>query len=103
MEAMEGLDSPRFSISLRKLPSAETEILLMDNGSGIDSPHLARVFEPFYTTKQPGKGTGLGLFLVHEILKAHHATINVESKKGEGTRFRILFPEALENTERRAA
>ena len=66
-----------------------------DNGSGMDEATRAHIFEPFFTTKPVGTGTGLGLSVVHGIVQAHEASIQVESAPGEGSRFRIYFP-ALE-------
>jgi CheY-like chemotaxis protein len=58
----------------------------------MDEATLARIFEPFYTTKPMGKGTGLGLAVVHGIVQSHGAGIEVESAPGAGTTFRIYFP-----------
>ena len=65
-----------------------------DTGSGIPPDVLEHVFEPFYTTKGPGEGTGLGLAQVYGIVQQHGGEIDVESKVGEGTRFRIYLPAA---------
>ena len=65
-----------------------------DNGIGMDAVTRARVFEPFFTTRETGEGTGLGLSVVHGIVTAHRGAINVESTPGEGTVFRIHLPVA---------
>ena len=64
---------------------------VIDTGSGIPPEILPRIFEPFFTTKPIGKGTGLGLGLVHEIVEKHAGTIEVESRPGR-TEFRVKFP-----------
>ncbi|MED5369879.1 MAG: hybrid sensor histidine kinase/response regulator [Myxococcota bacterium] len=63
-----------------------------DNGPGIPEPKLKLVFDPFYTTKAPGKGTGLGLNIVYRILTKYRGTVSVESELGKGSRFSLSFP-----------
>lgn len=68
------------------------EIVFADTGSGIASQNLDRIFEPFYTTKEKGKGTGLGLFVSYGIIEKHGGTIDVASELGVGTAFTIRLP-----------
>ncbi len=70
------------------------KISVADNGVGIDSTTLERIFEPYYTTKPSGKGTGMGLAVVHGIVENHEGSIEVESKPGQGTTFHVFFPVA---------
>jgi signal transduction histidine kinase len=69
-------------------------IEIADTGKGIPKEKLSKIFEPFFTTKPPGEGTGLGLSIVHLILERHNATIDVESRVREGTKFVIKLPVA---------
>ncbi|MBD3225831.1 MAG: response regulator, partial [Caldithrix sp.] len=65
-----------------------------DNGSGMDENTKARIFEPFFSTKQKNKGTGLGLSMVYGFVRSHQGYIDVDSKLGLGTTFRIFLPVA---------
>ncbi len=67
-------------------------LTVQDDGPGMDAPTVARIYEPFFSTKAPGKGTGLGLAMVHTIVRNHHGGIEVESVPGGGTTFRVYFP-----------
>jgi len=71
---------------------AKVTISVSDNGSGIPQPILDKIFQPFFTTKPTGQGTGLGLSLSYDIVKAHGGELKVETKEGEGTRFIIQLP-----------
>jgi two-component system, NtrC family, sensor kinase len=68
------------------------EISVSDNGPGIPPSALDKIFQPFFTTKPTGQGTGLGLSLSYDIIKAHGGEIKVETKEGEGTKFILLLP-----------
>ncbi len=72
-------------------------LVIEDSGCGMPPEVLERIFDPFFTTKGPGEGTGLGLSVVHGIVKAHEGAILVESRVGEGTAFRIYFPALAEH------
>ena len=65
---------------------------IADTGSGIPKDSLARIFDPFYTTKPVGKGTGLGLSISYGIVQKHHGRIDVDTEVGKGTRFRVSLP-----------
>jgi len=68
------------------------ELRITDNGSGISPDHLSQVFEPFFSTKGEGHGTGLGLPIVRNIVEQHRGSIAIESELGEGTTFVLTFP-----------
>jgi len=68
-------------------------IRVRDHGSGIPESARRRIFEPFFTTRGPGEGTGLGLAMVHALVKEHGGTIRFDSKEGRGTTFEIELPE----------
>ncbi len=65
---------------------------ISDTGCGVEAEALERIFEPYFTTKEKGKGTGLGLAVVHGIVSTHNGYIDVSSEPGQGTMFRILLP-----------
>ena len=68
------------------------EVKVRDNGTGISKADLSQVFTPFYTTKPPGEGTGLGLNFVYEIIKQHGGTLEIQSKEGEFTEISMYIP-----------
>lgn len=70
----------------------EIHVSVADNGKGIAPERLTRIFEPFYTTKEPGRGTGLGLSVCHRIVKQHGGHIRVESQVGIGSEFTVILP-----------
>jgi len=71
------------------------EITVTDNGNGIPEKVLEKIFQPFFTTKPTGHGTGLGLSLSYDIVKAHGGELKVETKEGEGSQFIIELPNRL--------
>ena len=79
---------PTVSVSTKKI-NDKVEIKVADNGNGIPQKILDKIFQPFFTTKPTGQGTGLGLSLSYDIVKAHGGEIKVESKEGEGSIFII--------------
>ncbi|OSM02243.1 sensor histidine kinase [Magnetofaba australis] len=81
------------AIGPAQLQSGEYALIrVSDNGSGMDEITRQRLFDPFYTTKAPGKGVGLGMSIVHSAISQAGGTISVESKIGEGSTFRIYLP-----------
>lgn len=76
-------------------PGDYFEVSIRDTGCGMSPEVASRIFEPFYTTKEAGKGTGLGMSMVYDTLKELRGSISVESKNGEGTTFRVYLPQAV--------
>jgi len=72
-----------------------TVVVIKDTGCGIEKHALQKLFEPFYTTKPTGKGTGLGLYISFSIVEAMGGTISVESEVNVGTTFTLAFPTKL--------
>ncbi|MGD8413991.1 MAG: ATP-binding protein, partial [Candidatus Latescibacterota bacterium] len=80
-------------LSTRYLKKDDTVVIeVKDNGRGIKPGNLKKIFDPGFTTKGAGVGTGLGLSIVYQIVKDHGGKVEVESKPGEGTTFRVLLP-----------
>ena len=106
-DAMDGEGNLDISLSVNNLHGKEcsschqtimglwVELVVADNGSGMEKEVVDKVFDPFFTTKDMAHGTGMGLSVVHGIVKGHGGHIIVESKKGEGTSFTLLFPPLL--------
>jgi signal transduction histidine kinase/CheY-like chemotaxis protein len=72
-------------------------LVVRDSGPGMDAATLERIFEPFFTTKPVGQGTGLGLAVVHGVMRTHEGGIDVQSAPGHGSRFTLYFPVAPVN------
>ena len=74
-------------------------VTVRDTGPGIDAENIDRIFDPYFTTKEVGKGSGMGLAVVHGIVKNHNGAISVESEPGKGAAFSILLPAIAEKPE----
>ena len=77
-------------------PGPYLQLEVRDTGAGMDEETLAKIFDPFFSTKPLGDGTGLGLSVVHGIVKNHDGSITVISKPGQGTTFHVFLPVALD-------
>ena len=88
---LNGAFEPAVSVSTKQSPG-KIEITVDDNGTGIPQKTLDKIYQPFFTTKPAGQGTGLGLSLSYDIIKAHGGVMKVETKEGEFTRFIIHLP-----------
>ena len=82
---------PTVSVRTKSLGN-KIQISVADNGMGIPVQIKDKIFQPFFTTKPTGQGTGLGLSLSYDIVKAHGGALTVETKEGEGAVFEILLP-----------
>jgi signal transduction histidine kinase len=87
--AMEGTGTITIKTEIR---DSEAIITFRDTGKGISPEIMDKIFNPFFTTKPQGEGTGLGLDIVNRIIKSHKGRIEVESVVGKGTEFRIILP-----------
>jgi signal transduction histidine kinase len=84
-------NEPTVSVVTKKV-NHQVEIRVADNGNGIPAKIVDKIFQPFFTTKPTGQGTGLGLSLSYDIVKAHGGELKVETKEGMGTEFIIQLP-----------
>lgn len=73
-------------------PGWYARLVVEDKGEGMDEQTVARLFEPFFTTKKPGEGTGLGLAVVHSIVREHEGALEVASQCKQGTRISVCLP-----------
>ncbi|WP_432820867.1 ATP-binding protein [Trichloromonas sp.] len=80
------------TVRTQTINGAEVEALVADTGSGIPAAIREQIFEPFFSTKKEGEGTGLGLYICRNIISEHEGRISVESAEGQGTVFRIVLP-----------
>jgi len=105
-DALEGVAHPRIEVSTRLVrntarfrqgcPDADApryvELVVRDNGAGIPASELSKIFEPFYTTKPPDRGSGLGLSMVYGTVTQHRGYVNAKSQAGKGTSLVLNFP-----------
>ena len=89
---IETIDGAKVNMNSEAKAGRYALLIVRDTGCGIPSEKINRIFDPFYTTKEKGKGTGLGLATVYGIVKQHHGWIEVESKVGIGTSFEVYLP-----------
>jgi len=90
LDAMNGKGT--LTVTTRRRNAREVEIRFEDEGPGIPEHVLPRVFDPFFTTKPPGQGTGLGLAIAQGIVADHEGRIEVDTRVGAGTTFRVILP-----------
>ena len=88
-------DGGRITLSTKTLDDGSLMVEVADTGIGIAAENVAKIYDPFYTTKGVGRGTGLGLAVSYGIVQEHTGHINVDSTPGQGTTFRITLPTAL--------
>jgi two-component system sensor histidine kinase RegB len=92
-DATEGRPVRELRVSLGRVED-ELQLTVADNGVGVPEPLLRRLGEPFFTTKEPGRGTGLGLYLARHVVEREGGEMRVESTEGRGTRVTLTIPEA---------
>jgi signal transduction histidine kinase len=93
LNAVDSVDRNQGTIVVRTWRlKEEVRVSIVDNGRGIPVERLEQIFEPFYTTKGPGRGTGLGLSVCRQVIEQHHGRISVNSQVGRGSEFIVALP-----------
>ena len=87
-----GCEGGEIAVSAQKDDEGNAVITVADNGTGMSREHLDKIFMPFFTTKAPGQGTGLGLSVCHSIIDSMGGEMTVDSRKGQGTTFTVVIP-----------
>lgn len=90
VQAIEG--QGQVSVTAKKNRDDSVNVIIRDTGKGISEENVQKIFDPFFTTKDVGHGTGLGLFITHQIITRHEGTITVKSNPGRGTIFSVHIP-----------
>jgi PAS domain S-box-containing protein len=91
------LDAARMPAGIIRAEGRFAELSVRDTGCGMDAETIARIYDPFFTTKVVGKGTGMGLAVVYGIMESHHGFIEVDSFPGQGATFKLYFPVHVED------
>ena len=103
VEATRVRPDQRLCEQLGLAPMDYVALTVRDNGPGLDAATVERIFEPFFTTKPVGQGTGLGLAVVHGVMRTHEGAVDVHSAPGQGSRFTLYFPAAMDEATAPAA
>ena len=92
-------DGGKLRLAIRPLPGERIEVTIADSGHGMAPETVARIFDPFFSTKAPGRGSGLGLVVAQGIVTDHGGTLKVASAPGQGTVFTITLPVSTDQSE----
>ena len=92
IDAMDGEGTLTVGTEINPERNDEVVVIIQDTGMGIPREDIAKIFEPFFTSKAPGQGTGLGLSIAYTIVAHHSGRIHVDSQVGSGSTFRIILP-----------
>ncbi len=92
IQAVEDKEGGTVEISLRGLPSQEVELIISDTGAGIAPENMDKIWEPYFTTKDESRGTGLGMMIIKSAINAHHGSIRIDSEVNQGTTVCITLP-----------